>query len=130
MRHVKKGAPAAKASRSVLLTAKVLPPPTPGCFLGLVILKDFKSFAPELVILKGIKTRFSELLILKELRCENGGYADAGAETAMVTGNDRESRLASARGAGTCSSGLMQKLSTVGTSLSIRWTYRSCVGFR
>jgi hypothetical protein len=46
-------------------------PPTPGCFLEVLILKDFKSLSPELVILKGLKLRFSELLILKELRVKN-----------------------------------------------------------
>jgi hypothetical protein len=46
-------------------------PPTPGCFLEVLILNDFKSLSPELVILKGIKWRFSELVILKELRVKN-----------------------------------------------------------
>ena len=43
-------------------------PPTPGCFLEVLILNDFKSLSPELVILKGLKWRFSELVILKGLR--------------------------------------------------------------
>jgi hypothetical protein len=47
-------------------------PPTPGCFLEVLILNDFKSLSPELVILKGLKWHFSELVILKELRAKNG----------------------------------------------------------
>ncbi len=43
-------------------------PLPPGCFLEVLILHDFKSFAPELVILKGLKCDFSEVLILEELR--------------------------------------------------------------
>jgi hypothetical protein len=45
-------------------------PPTPGCFLEVLILNDFKSLSPEMVILKGLKYDFSELLILKGLRTE------------------------------------------------------------
>jgi len=46
-------------------------PPTPGCFLEVLILNDFKSLSPELVILLGLKWRFSELVILKGLGREN-----------------------------------------------------------
>jgi hypothetical protein len=45
-------------------------PPTPGCFLEVLILNDFKSLSPELLILKGLKCDFSELVILKGLRTE------------------------------------------------------------
>jgi hypothetical protein len=45
-------------------------PPTPGCFLEVLILNDFKSLSPELVILLGLKWRFSELVILKGLRAK------------------------------------------------------------
>jgi hypothetical protein len=46
-------------------------PPTPGCFLEVLILLDFKSFAPELVILMGLKCDFSEVLILEGLDSTN-----------------------------------------------------------
>jgi hypothetical protein len=35
-----------------------------------LILLDFKSFAPEVLVLKGLKCDFSEVLILEELRAE------------------------------------------------------------
>jgi hypothetical protein len=47
-------------------------PPPPGCFLEVLILNDFKSFAPEVLVLKGLKCDFSEVLILKGLECEKG----------------------------------------------------------
>lgn len=59
---------AATAGSSCALTT----PPPPRCFLEVLILRDFKSFAPELVILKGLKRRFAEVLILEGLRGENG----------------------------------------------------------
>ena len=43
-------------------------PLPPGAFLEVLILIDFKSFAPEVVIPKGLKWRFSEVLILEVLR--------------------------------------------------------------
>jgi hypothetical protein len=52
--------------------ADVDTPPRPGCFLEVLILKDFKSLSPELVILLGLKWRFSELVILKELGAGTG----------------------------------------------------------
>jgi hypothetical protein len=39
------------------------PPPPPGCFLEVLILKDFKSFVPEVLILIDFKSLFSEVLI-------------------------------------------------------------------
>lgn len=50
-------------------------PPTPGCFLELLILKDFKSFAPEVLVLKGLKCDFSELLIPHGLWARKGPTA-------------------------------------------------------
>jgi hypothetical protein len=47
-----------------------VPPLPPGCFLEVLILRDFKSLSPELVILMGLKSDFSELVILKGLRTE------------------------------------------------------------
>jgi len=38
-----------------------IPPP---CFLEVLILRDFKSFAPEVLILRGFKCLFPEVLIL------------------------------------------------------------------
>jgi hypothetical protein len=50
-------------------------PPPPGCFSEVLILNDFKSFAPELVILMGLKCDFTEVLILEGLGERNGAFA-------------------------------------------------------
>lgn len=47
-------------------------PSPPGAFLEVLILIDFKSFAPEVVIPKGLKWRFSEVLILEGLEAQIG----------------------------------------------------------
>jgi hypothetical protein len=47
-------------------------PLPPGVFSEVLILLDFKSFAPEVLVLKGLKCDFSEVLILEGLRAKNG----------------------------------------------------------
>lgn len=42
--------------------------------MEVLILRDFKSFAPELLILKGLKDDFSELVILKGLLAQKRGF--------------------------------------------------------
>jgi hypothetical protein len=43
------------------------PPPLP-CFLEVLILRDFKSFAPEVLILGDFKSLFPEVLILVDFK--------------------------------------------------------------
>ena len=50
----------------VAILAMPIPPPLP-CFLEVLILKDFKSFEPELLIPGDFKSLFPEVLILVEL---------------------------------------------------------------
>ncbi|MGB6199138.1 MAG: hypothetical protein WBF35_06275, partial [Candidatus Acidiferrales bacterium] len=44
------------------------PTPLP-CFLQVLILRDFKSFEPEVLIPGGFKSLFSEVLILVDFKC-------------------------------------------------------------
>ena len=43
-------------------------PPPPRVFLEVLILNDFKSFAPEVLILLDFKSLFAEVLILVEFK--------------------------------------------------------------
>jgi hypothetical protein len=68
-------------------------PPTPGCFLEVLILNDFKSLSPELVILKSLKWRFSELVILEGLRVKNGRMRGIVGRFRRADGDDANSEI-------------------------------------